>query len=105
MSPGSRFVSQRFLNPGSISNCIQLHIFDTVAQTVRVRAFAQKNFSGSIRVKPASFAYHVPKSLDEALAVLAEVAPRDGRVIAGGQSLVPAMAFRLARPEHLVDIN
>jgi carbon-monoxide dehydrogenase medium subunit len=56
-------------------------------------------------VKPASFAYHVPKSLDEALAVLAEVAPKDGRVLAGGQSLVPAMAFRLARPEHLVDIN
>jgi carbon-monoxide dehydrogenase medium subunit len=56
-------------------------------------------------VKPASFAYHVPRSLDEALAVLAEVAPKDGRVLAGGQSLVPAMAFRLARPEHLVDIN
>jgi carbon-monoxide dehydrogenase medium subunit len=56
-------------------------------------------------VKPASFAYHAPKSLDEALAVLAEVAPKDGRVLAGGQSLVPAMAFRLARPMHLVDIN
>jgi aerobic carbon-monoxide dehydrogenase medium subunit len=60
---------------------------------------------GAFRVKPASFAYHVPKSLDEALSVLAEVAPKDGRVLAGGQSLVPAMAFRLARPEHLVDIN
>jgi carbon-monoxide dehydrogenase medium subunit len=37
--------------------------------------------------------------------ILAEVAPRDGRVLAGGQSLVPIMAFRLAKPAHLVDIN
>jgi aerobic carbon-monoxide dehydrogenase medium subunit len=36
---------------------------------------------------------------------LAEVAGEDGRVLAGGQSLVPIMAFRLARPGHLVDIN
>jgi carbon-monoxide dehydrogenase medium subunit len=36
---------------------------------------------------------------------LAEVAPDDGRILAGGQSLVPAMALRLARPTHLVDIN
>jgi aerobic carbon-monoxide dehydrogenase medium subunit len=56
-------------------------------------------------MKPASFRYHAPKTLDEALAVLAEVAPDDGRVLAGGQSLVPIMAFRLAKPAHLVDIN
>jgi len=37
--------------------------------------------------------------------ILAEVAPQDGRVLAGGQSLVPIMAFRLAKPAHLVDIN
>ncbi len=37
--------------------------------------------------------------------MLAEVAPQDGRVLAGGQSLVPAMALRLAQPAHLVDIN
>ena len=37
--------------------------------------------------------------------MLAAVAPHDGRVIAGGQSLVPAMALRLAQPAHLVDIN
>ena len=36
---------------------------------------------------------------------MAELAPQDGRVLAGGQSLVPIMAFRLARPEHLIDIN
>ncbi len=56
-------------------------------------------------MKPAPFVRHVPKTLDEALTILAEVAPQDGRVLAGGQSLVPMMAFRLARPAHLVDIN
>jgi aerobic carbon-monoxide dehydrogenase medium subunit len=56
-------------------------------------------------MKPAIFRYHAPKTLDEAVAVLAEVAPDDGRVLAGGQSLVPIMAFRLAKPTHLVDIN
>ena len=56
-------------------------------------------------MKPAPFVRHVPKTLDEALKILAEVAPKDGRVLAGGQSLVPIMAFRLAKPAHLVDIN
>jgi len=56
-------------------------------------------------MKPASFRYHAPKTVDEAVALLAEVAGEDGRVLAGGQSLVPTMAFRLARPAHLVDIN
>jgi len=56
-------------------------------------------------MKPAPFVRHVPKTLDEALKILAEVAPHDGRVLAGGQSLVPIMAFRLAKPAHLVDIN
>jgi carbon-monoxide dehydrogenase medium subunit len=56
-------------------------------------------------MKPAAFRYHAPKTLDEAVAVLAEVAADDGRVLAGGQSLVPTMAFRLAKPTHLVDIN
>jgi carbon-monoxide dehydrogenase medium subunit len=56
-------------------------------------------------MKPAAFRYHAPKTIDEAVALLAEVAPEDGRVLAGGQSLVPTMAFRLARPGHLVDIN
>jgi carbon-monoxide dehydrogenase medium subunit len=43
--------------------------------------------------------------VEEAVALLAAVAPRGGRVLAGGQSLVPAMALRLALPAHLVDIN
>jgi carbon-monoxide dehydrogenase medium subunit len=56
-------------------------------------------------MKPAPFQYHAPKTVAEALAALAEVAREDGCVLAGGQSLVPTMAFRLARPKHLVDIN
>ncbi len=56
-------------------------------------------------MKPAPFVYHAPATLAQAVATLSEVAPEDGRVLAGGQSLVPTMAFRLARPGHLVDIN
>jgi carbon-monoxide dehydrogenase medium subunit len=56
-------------------------------------------------MKPAPFIRHAPKTLDEALKILSRVAPQDGRVLAGGQSLVPIMAFRLAKPAHLVDIN
>jgi carbon-monoxide dehydrogenase medium subunit len=56
-------------------------------------------------MKPASFIRHVPRTVAEAVKILAEVAPKDGRVLAGGQSLVPIMAFRLAKPAHLVDIN
>src|SRR5205809_5867339 len=55
-------------------------------------------------VKPAPFAYHRPETLAEALRLLAELAPQDGRILAGGQSLVPIMAFRLACPLHLIDI-
>src|SRR5207244_9836807 len=56
-------------------------------------------------LKPAPFDYHRPATLPETVALLAELAPQDGRVLAGGQSLVPIMAFRLARPAHLIDIN
>jgi carbon-monoxide dehydrogenase medium subunit len=56
-------------------------------------------------MKAPPFAWHRPASLAEAAAILAEVAPQDGRVLAGGQSLLPAMALRVARPPHLVDIG
>ena len=55
-------------------------------------------------MKPAAFRYFAPRSLDEALDLLAEHG-EDGKILAGGQSLVPAMNFRLARPESLIDIN
>jgi carbon-monoxide dehydrogenase medium subunit len=56
-------------------------------------------------VKPAPFTYHAPRSVDEALGLLQRYSHEDGRVLAGGQSLVPAMALRLATPPHLIDIN
>ena len=56
-------------------------------------------------VKPAPFAYRRPETVEEAVRLLAELAPQDGRVLAGGQSLVPMMNFRLARPAYLIDIN
>ncbi|WP_431281497.1 FAD binding domain-containing protein [Humitalea sp. 24SJ18S-53] len=55
-------------------------------------------------MKPAAFDYHAPTTQEQALALLARYAD-DGRVLAGGQSLVPTMAFRMARPAVLVDIN
>lgn len=56
-------------------------------------------------MKPAPFVRHVPRTVEEAVRLLGELASDDGRVLAGGQSLVPIMAFRLAKPAHLVDIN
>lgn len=55
-------------------------------------------------MKPAPFEYHRPASVEEALELLAEHGP-DAKPLAGGQSLVPAMNFRLARPAVLVDLN
>lgn len=55
-------------------------------------------------VKAAAFEYHAPASVDEALKLLAEHGD-EARVLAGGQSLVPTLATRLARPAHIVDIN
>jgi len=60
---------------------------------------------GARLMKPAPFTYHAPHTVEEAVALLAEYAEDGGRVIAGGQSLVPMMAFRLAAPAHLIDIN
>ena len=56
-------------------------------------------------MKPAAFIRHVPRSIDDVVNALAVYAAQDGRILAGGQSLVPIMAFRMARPAHLIDIN
>ena len=53
---------------------------------------------------PSAFEYSAPTSLEEALSKLRDVGD-DGRVLAGGQSLIPMMKLRLAAPAHLVDIN
>ncbi|MEV0754299.1 FAD binding domain-containing protein [Streptosporangium sp. NPDC050280] len=55
-------------------------------------------------MKPPPFEYHAPRSLGEALDALAE-AGEHGKVLAGGQSLIPMLNMRLAAPAHLVDIN
>ncbi len=55
-------------------------------------------------MKPPAFDYEAPTSVEEALALLAERGA-DGKVLAGGQSLVPLLNFRLARPEVLIDVN
>ncbi|MBD3782897.1 MAG: FAD binding domain-containing protein [Micrococcales bacterium] len=54
-------------------------------------------------MKPAPFVHHAPRSVEEAVAALAEVG-HDGKVLAGGQSLIPLLSMRLASPGHLVDI-
>ena len=77
----------------------------TIASLQSILKIWRSKRDRSAGMKPAPFSYHAPKTLAEAVSILADVAPDDGRVLAGGQSLVPTMAFRLARPAHLVDIN
>lgn len=55
-------------------------------------------------MKPPVFEYCAPRSADEALALLAQHG-EDGRILAGGQSLVPLLNFRMARPSVLIDLN
>ncbi|RSN69236.1 MULTISPECIES: FAD binding domain-containing protein [Actinomadura] len=55
-------------------------------------------------MKPAAFDHHAPADVGEAVAMLADLG-EDAKVIAGGQSLVPMLALRLAVPEHLVDLR
>src|SRR5579864_6002048 len=59
---------------------------------------------GASQVKPAPFAYHRAHSVDEAVALLAELGD-EAKILAGGLSLVPMMNFRLARPAFLVDVS
>lgn len=55
-------------------------------------------------MKPSPLTYHRPRSIDEACEILAGVA-HEGKVLAGGQSLIPLLSMRLAAPAHLVDIG
>jgi carbon-monoxide dehydrogenase medium subunit len=55
-------------------------------------------------MKPASFRYFAPRTVDEAVDLLTTHG-QEGKILAGGQSLVPAMNFRLARPASLIDVN
>jgi carbon-monoxide dehydrogenase medium subunit len=55
-------------------------------------------------MKPAAFSYHRARTVDDAVALLAAHGD-DAKLLAGGQSLVPMMNLRLARPGHLIDLN
>ena len=55
-------------------------------------------------MKPVAFRYERPESVEEALALLGEHGP-EAKVLAGGQSLVPALNMRLVRPAVVVDVN
>jgi carbon-monoxide dehydrogenase medium subunit len=55
-------------------------------------------------LKPAAFYYHRPGEVVEMLALLKE-AGDSGKILAGGQSLLPLMNFRLSEPTRLIDIN
>ena len=55
-------------------------------------------------MKPAPFDYHAPETVEDCLSLLAQYGD-EAKILAGGQSLVPMLALRLARPEVLVDIN
>ena len=55
-------------------------------------------------MNPYPFAYHRATSVDDALNLLREY-PEDGKLLAGGHSLLPAMKLRLAQPAHLIDIS
>jgi aerobic carbon-monoxide dehydrogenase medium subunit len=54
-------------------------------------------------MKPSAFTYHAPQTLAEALDLLATL--DNARVLAGGQSLVPMMNFRVVQPEHVIDLG
>ncbi len=55
-------------------------------------------------MKPAPFEYHVPDSLEQALSLMSQYTD-EAKILAGGQSLVPAMNFRIVQPDVLIDLN
>jgi aerobic carbon-monoxide dehydrogenase medium subunit len=56
-------------------------------------------------VKPVDFDLHQPEGVAEAVGLLAQYADEDAKVLAGGQSLLPLLNFRLARPRHVIDVG
>ena len=54
-------------------------------------------------MKPSAFTYHAPQTLAEALDLIATL--DNARVLAGGQSLMPMMNYRVVQPEHLIDLG
>ena len=60
--------------------------------------------SREVPVIPGAFAYHRPKTLNEAVALLSDLG-EEARPLAGGHSLIPMMKLRLATPDHLIDLR
>jgi hypothetical protein len=84
----------------------RLHAIVSVAfhrepQTATTRTSAEA--AGSKNVIPGAFAYHRPKSVQEAVTLLGQLG-EDARPLAGGHSLIPMMKLRLAAPTDLVDL-
>jgi carbon-monoxide dehydrogenase medium subunit len=69
----------------------------------RVSVAAQARPQLANPVKPPQFRYHRPRVLEEALDLMSRL--DNGKLLAGGQSLMPMLNFRLAAPEHLIDLN
>ena len=90
-------VGQRMLE--SVGRSMMKQALESLDRELKVRLAG-----GERRMKPAPFAYHAPSSIEEALALLHEHG-YDAKPLAGGQSLIPAMNFRLATPAVLVDLN
>jgi carbon-monoxide dehydrogenase medium subunit len=90
---------------GVAHDCKDIFTFKERLRNSLESAPAQRIAEEPTRVKPAPFAYHCVHTLPDAVQRLAQIAPEDGRVLAGGQTLLPAMALRMARPQHLLDIN
>jgi aerobic carbon-monoxide dehydrogenase medium subunit len=99
--------------PGScISGCCCAAHFITIRasendkrrQAKRVSSIAAPQAGArEVPVIPGPFAYHRPKSVADAVALLADLG-EDARPIAGGHSLIPMMKLRLATPAHLIDL-
>jgi carbon-monoxide dehydrogenase medium subunit len=91
---------------GTLNDIIGCRVTRPFAPRLRVdgRNRAGCGYEGGLAVKPPPLRYSRPGSLTEALATLASLGEH-GKVLAGGQSLVPLLSMRLAAPEHLVDIN
>jgi CO/xanthine dehydrogenase FAD-binding subunit len=63
-----------------------------------------RHAQGRVPVIPGSFYYHRPTSVQEAIGLLAKLGD-DGRLLAGGHSLIPTMKLRLATPANLIDLG
>jgi carbon-monoxide dehydrogenase medium subunit len=79
----------------------------TIDRGVRADFSATQREEEASTMKPANFDYHAPQTLAEAVALMVRLDEQgvDAKILAGGQSLMPMLAMRVARPEALVDLG